>query len=158
MNKESPTLSTSVDNKLAFWDSRKRSLFLIFKLSGDSGGSTPCVIDKFSPEALRLSWSLEPSGKARGELIISLRGAERRISDIDPRELVSGSNLIDSDDAFVLITLPTGDRYWLTVMSRLEDEDWTRLSMESLARAYGDDEPEYSLDLIKEANPAYEGR
>ena len=36
-----------------------------------------------------------------------------------------------------------------------EREDWTRLSLESLARAYGDDEPEYSLDLIKEANPAY---
>jgi hypothetical protein len=27
--------------------------------------------------------------------------------------------------------------------------------LESLARAYSDDEPEYSLDLIKEANPAY---
>ena len=33
-----------------------------------------------------------------------------------------------------------------------EREDWTRLSLESLARAYSDDEPEYSLDLIKEAN------
>jgi len=30
-----------------------------------------------------------------------------------------------------------------------EREDWARLSIESLARAYGDDEPEYSLDLIK---------
>jgi len=39
-----------------------------------------------------------------------------------------------------------------------EDSDWTRLSLESLARAYGDDEPEYSLDLIKEPNPEYEGR
>ncbi len=39
-----------------------------------------------------------------------------------------------------------------------EREDWTRLSLESLARAYGDDEPEYSLDLIQEANPEYEGR
>jgi hypothetical protein len=38
-----------------------------------------------------------------------------------------------------------------------EREDWARLSLESLARAYGDDEPEYSLDLIKKANPAYEG-
>lgn len=37
-------------------------------------------------------------------------------------------------------------------------EDWTRLSLKSLARAYGDDEPDYSLDLIKEANPEYEGR
>jgi hypothetical protein len=39
-----------------------------------------------------------------------------------------------------------------------EREDWARLSLESLARTYGDDEPEYSLDLIKEANPAYEGK
>ncbi len=39
-----------------------------------------------------------------------------------------------------------------------EREDWARLSLESLARAYGDDEPEYSLDLIKGANPEYEGR
>jgi len=42
--------------------------------------------------------------------------------------------------------------------SEEEREDWTRLSLESLARAYSDDEPEYSLDLIKEANPAYEGK
>jgi len=42
--------------------------------------------------------------------------------------------------------------------SDAEREDWTRLSLESLARAYSDDEPEYSLDLIEEANPAYEGR
>jgi hypothetical protein len=37
-----------------------------------------------------------------------------------------------------------------------EREDWARLSLESLARAYGDDEPNYSLDSIKEANPEYE--
>lgn len=42
--------------------------------------------------------------------------------------------------------------------SQEERDDWTRLSLESLAQAYSDDEPEYSLDLIKEANPAYEGR
>jgi len=49
----------------------------------------------------------------------------------------------------------------ITVLPKSSDEereDWTRLSLESMARAYGDDEPEYSLDLIKEANPAYEGR
>ena len=37
-----------------------------------------------------------------------------------------------------------------------EREDWARLALESLERAYGDNEPEYSLDLIKEANPEYE--
>lgn len=39
-----------------------------------------------------------------------------------------------------------------------ESSDWARLSMESLARAYGEEEPEYPLDLIKEPNPEYEGR
>jgi hypothetical protein len=39
-----------------------------------------------------------------------------------------------------------------------EDDDWTRLSLEGLERAYGDDEPEYPLDLIREANPEYDGR
>jgi len=39
-----------------------------------------------------------------------------------------------------------------------EREDWARLALESLERAYGDNEPEYSLDLIKEANPEYEGK
>ena len=39
-----------------------------------------------------------------------------------------------------------------------ERKDWAQLSLESLEQAYGDDEPEYSLDLIKEANPDYEGR
>jgi len=39
-----------------------------------------------------------------------------------------------------------------------EREDWTRFSLANLERAFGDDEPEYSLDLIKEENPKYEGR
>jgi hypothetical protein len=39
-----------------------------------------------------------------------------------------------------------------------ERDDWTRFSMANLERAYGVDEPEYSTDLIKEANPKYEGR
>jgi hypothetical protein len=38
-----------------------------------------------------------------------------------------------------------------------EREDWARFALECLARAYGDDEPEYSSDLIKEENPEYEG-
>ena len=38
-----------------------------------------------------------------------------------------------------------------------ERSDWTRLLLESLARAYGEDEPEYPLDLIKEPSPEFEG-
>ena len=49
----------------------------------------------------------------------------------------------------------------VTILPKALDEEregWGHLSVESLARAYSDDEPEYSLDLIKEANPEYEGR
>ena len=49
----------------------------------------------------------------------------------------------------------------VTIVKRASEEDgeeWARFSMESFTRAYGDDEPEYSLELIKEANPEYEGR
>jgi len=39
-----------------------------------------------------------------------------------------------------------------------EDEDWTQLSLQALENAYGRQEPEYSLDVITEPNPDYEGR
>ena len=39
-----------------------------------------------------------------------------------------------------------------------EHDDWTRLSLQALGSAYSAQEPEYSLDIIKEANPEYEGR
>ena len=39
-----------------------------------------------------------------------------------------------------------------------EREDLMRFSLSNLERAYGDDEPEYSLDLIKEPNPKYARR
>ncbi len=39
-----------------------------------------------------------------------------------------------------------------------EREDLTLFSLSNLERAYGDDEPEYSLDLIKEPNPKYARR
>lgn len=38
------------------------------------------------------------------------------------------------------------------------EDELAGLALANLERACGDDEPEYSLDLIKEANPAYEGR
>jgi hypothetical protein len=42
--------------------------------------------------------------------------------------------------------------------SQEEREYWLRLSLQSLARAYDDDEPEYSRDNIKEANDEYAGK
>lgn len=38
-----------------------------------------------------------------------------------------------------------------------EREDWYRLSEQGLARAYGDDEPEYTEADIKKWNPLYRG-
>jgi len=39
-----------------------------------------------------------------------------------------------------------------------ERESWLQLSANNFGRAYGNDEEEYSLDLIKDPNPDYEGR
>ena len=43
-------------------------------------------------------------------------------------------------------------------MVYLERDSWLRLSQNRLANAYGEDEVSYSLELIKEPNPDYEGR
>ncbi len=45
------------------------------------------------------------------------------------------------------------------IVTVLPDErgDWQLSAKKNLARAYGNDEPEYELDLIKEPNPEYEG-
>ena len=40
----------------------------------------------------------------------------------------------------------------------LEREAWSGLSMQMLARAYGEDEPEYTTDMLKWVNPDYEGK
>jgi hypothetical protein len=37
-----------------------------------------------------------------------------------------------------------------------KSDDWMSLAMEGLERAYGENEPEYSLNLIIEPNPNYE--
>lgn len=51
-------------------------------------------------------------------------------------------------------------RLIVTVLHNVDEEheDWGRLALENLARAYGLDEPEYPLELIQQANPDYEGR
>jgi hypothetical protein len=36
----------------------------------------------------------------------------------------------------------------------LEREEWARLSIRNLENAYGEDEPEYSLDMIRRPNPS----
>ena len=36
--------------------------------------------------------------------------------------------------------------------------EWLQLAMQNFADGFGENEPEYSLDDIKEWNPEYEGR
>ena len=57
---------------------------------------------------------------------------------------------LEPDMELVITILPTS--------SDEERAEWAQLALENLERAYGDGEPEYSLDLVKEANPEYEGR
>ena len=38
-----------------------------------------------------------------------------------------------------------------------EHTAWSRLSSQRLKDAYGENEPEYSAELLKEVNPDYEG-
>ena len=38
-----------------------------------------------------------------------------------------------------------------------EHQAWLNLSIRGLGEAYGENEPEYSADLIKEVNPQYAG-
>ena len=49
----------------------------------------------------------------------------------------------------------------VTISLTVDDEeraDWARLGRKNLAAAYGDDEPEYTIDIVKEVNPDYWGR
>lgn len=58
---------------------------------------------------------------------------------------------LEPDTKLLVIVLPTQ-------LQNDEREEWLRLSQQALGSAYGETEPEYSLDAIKEPNPDYEGR
>lgn len=55
--------------------------------------------------------------------------------------------------------LPPKTRLLVTILPEEADDEeregWTELSLQGLASAYGPDEPDYSLDLLKEKNPEY---
>ena len=55
--------------------------------------------------------------------------------------------------------LQPGTKLLVTVISASDTErdEWLKHSMHLLNEAYGTDEPEYSLNLIKAPNPEYEG-
>ena len=56
--------------------------------------------------------------------------------------------LLEPDTPLLVIILPQQHE-------ESEQADWCRLSQQTLANAYGTEEPEYSLDAIKEPNPEY---
>jgi hypothetical protein len=57
------------------------------------------------------------------------------------------------------VELEPNARLLVTVLPKdTEEQDWRNLSAKRLEDAYGDEEEEYSLELIKEANPEYESR
>ncbi len=56
--------------------------------------------------------------------------------------------------------LAPNTRLSITILPVEDDEDrsdWARLGRQNLAAAYGDDEPEYTIDMVKEVNPDYRG-
>jgi hypothetical protein len=125
-------LDTVADKLLSSWAAEKSSLFMIFKIAKDSGGSTSCVIDKFSSHLLRLSWPGQHELLRRGEFVLSLIGASRTISGIDPPELVSGADFINPSEPFVLITLPSGDRFWLVTSRGFELDEAQRWAKQTM--------------------------
>jgi hypothetical protein len=56
------------------------------------------------------------------------------------------------------ILIPAGSRVLVTLASPEETErqSWLPLSVQGLTAAYGDDEPDYSAELVKEPNPDYQ--
>ena len=52
--------------------------------------------------------------------------------------------------------LPKNARLLVTVLPEEGiREDWSRLATAALARAYGEEEPEYSLEMVREPNATY---
>lgn len=43
----------------------------------------------------------------------------------------------------------------LILLEEGERDEWYRISASGLSEAYGEDEPSYSLDMLKEPNPDY---
>jgi hypothetical protein len=56
------------------------------------------------------------------------------------------------------IDLPEGTELVVTIDRDLEALEWSSLSLNSLNRAYADDEPEYEISQLKELNTSYERR
>ena len=55
------------------------------------------------------------------------------------------------------VDLPKNSKL-IVILLEEEDADWYTLSSQNLNRAYGEQEPDYSLSEVKEHNPHYESR
>lgn len=64
---------------------------------------------------------------------------------------------LEADTQLIVTVLPTSKNNGELIEIDEERADWIKLSLMNLENAYGDDEPEYSMDMIKEPNPDYEG-
>jgi hypothetical protein len=57
------------------------------------------------------------------------------------------------------IDTPPGGKVVISVLDPVkgdkERDDWLSLSLGTIAAAYGDSEPEYTVNMIKEPNPEY---
>ena len=57
------------------------------------------------------------------------------------------------------VNIKPNSKVIVLVLDGEEDtSDWSSLSAMSLSKAYGVDEPEYTISLVKEPNPNYERR
>ena len=59
--------------------------------------------------------------------------------------------MLEPDTPLLVIVLPKQQ-------AENEHADWIRLSQQTLTDAYGEEEPEYSLNAIREPNPEYARR
>ena len=64
---------------------------------------------------------------------------------------------LQADTQLLVTVLPDSKRNGKSAEGDKEYEDWLQLSMNGLEYAFGANEDGYSLDLIKEPNPDYEG-
>lgn len=56
------------------------------------------------------------------------------------------------------LLIPPGSTVMISIESSetiAEDQEWYSFSLENLEIAYGDEEPDYTLDRVKEFNPEY---
>jgi hypothetical protein len=75
------------------------------------------------------------------------------ISELNSKFLAYIHSLFKNKQIKIIIT---DEDYSELPESKDETKEWVDLSKKSLAGAYSEEEPEYTLNMIKEPNPEYE--